>query len=309
MFFFFLTAKLTWVVDLKYNRRSVVFEDGHLPSQPQSREAAYAKFERQPLWKFGPVKRITLNDCEVFYSYQGSVLFDYSQVFSPENGGVSLSPHIEGLSRPIENLSEVRSFDIPFTVSTPFFRRHDIKEDGCNHQYLSFGTATPPDGHWTVACVLKNRDDFQYVTCEHIYEPEWETLFEDSWVPVARLLGYQKPSINTIGCSPATSLQGTRIAISNWDVIYVWALNPMGLTENNWRSNSYYPNTWRSYSSWSHGLVELRPAVFRLEAVCFSIIFTENEDIIMALTDKGLVTLDLRPQAQRRRLTLDMHIP
>lgn len=82
----------------------------------------------------------------------------------------------------------------------------------------------------------------------------------------------------------------------------------MELTAKDWRSNSYYPRAWRS-SSLSDGMVELRPVVFRLEAVCFNIIFTENEDIIMALTDKGLVTLDLRPQAQGRRHNLQLPMP
>lgn len=254
------------------------------------------------------MKRIKLNDCETFYSYQGSALFDYSQVLSPVTGGVPDAPHFEGLSRPVENLSVVQTFDMPFSVSTPFFERHYREEDGCNHQFLCFGTATDPSGHWAVACLLKNRDEFQYTTCGIMSEPEWQTLFEDSLVPVARLWGYQRPSMSTIGCSPATSPMGTRIAVADWNTVYVWALNPLALTAKDWRSNSYYPRAWRS-SSLPDGMVELRPVVFHLDAVCFDIIFTENEDIMLALTDKGLVTLDLTPQAQGRRRTLELPMP
>ncbi|CRG91488.1 Telomerase reverse transcriptase [Talaromyces islandicus] len=283
---------------LRYSEKIVVDENGHRPATNQNR-ASWAKFERKPLWRFGPVKGIKLNDAQAFYSYKGSTLFDYSQNFSV---------HDSGISRPLENLSEVQSFDMPFAVSPPFFRRHEIQGRDCDHQYLSFGTATHPSGHWSVACLLKNRDEFQYTTCGIPFEPEWDRLFEDTWVPVARLWGYQKPSMSTIDCSPVTSPQGTRIAVSNWDVVYVWALNPTELTEKGFRSNTYYPRSWWSSSS-ADGMVELRPAVFRLDAVCFKIIFTENEDIIMALTDKGLVILDLRPQGKGRRLTLEMQVP
>ncbi|KAF5014454.1 hypothetical protein F66182_14557 [Fusarium sp. NRRL 66182] len=55
-------------------------------------------------------------------------------------------------------------------------------------------------------------------------------------------------------------------------------------------------------------LIELRPVIIRMEAVCFKLMFTENDDVIVGLTDRGLMTWDLRPSGRRRRSTLNLDV-
>ena len=89
---------------------------------------------------------------------------------------------------------------------------------------------------------------------------------------------------------------GTRIAMSNWNVIYIWALEPSSLIEDN--ADGFYPPTLESASS---GMIELQPAILPLEAVCFKLRFLDKEDELLAFTDRGVVHWDLGPLARGER--------
>ncbi|KAK1141428.1 hypothetical protein N8T08_009100 [Aspergillus melleus] len=78
------------------------------------------------------------------------------------------------------------------------------------------------------------------------------------WTIVARLWGFQS-STNSLGCIVAASKSGTRIGVANWKVLYVWALEPTALIQQN--ENGFYPP-----SSQSGETIELRPIVLPLDA-------------------------------------------
>jgi hypothetical protein len=96
-----------------------------------------------------------------------------------------------------------------------------------------------------------------------------------------------------------------------WDALYVWPLNPEGIIR--FDTSDYYPKAWRSGERMDdNDMIELHPVIIRMEAVCFKLMFTENDDVIVGLTDRGLMTWDLRPQARRRRSTVNLdvaHVP
>lgn len=220
-----------------------------------------------------------------------------------------------------------------FAIDLPFYGTHQLPGDTlnlCTWKYLSIGIGTHRKEGWTVACLLKSQTSCRSNRCGHVMNLKRGRRFA-TWRVVARLWGYRKPS-NSIGGIIATSTSGTRIAIANWDVIYVWALNPSQIIEEN--SGGYYrtPNTFhRSPSSsvsstpspapnaeegtetaarnksaaLSHAdeeMIELKPIVLPLGAVCFKLEFVEGkDDELVALTDKGVMSWSLGPSGKGRR--------
>lgn len=172
----------------------------------------------------------------------------------------------------------------------------------CRWRYLSFGTATHLEENWTVACLLKSEAHCQARNCGHVLNRARGRRL-NVWTVVARLWGYKKPT-NSLGCIIATTESGNRIAVANWNMLYVWALDPHELIDEN--ISHFYPEMWRSGNS---KVVELRPIVLHLEAVCFKLNFTDKENELVALTDRGLMVWDLGPQGTGARMTrnLDEH--
>ncbi|KAF5862811.1 hypothetical protein ETB97_011159 [Aspergillus alliaceus] len=166
----------------------------------------------------------------------------------------------------------------------------------CHWKYLAFGIATHRTEDWTIACLLKSEAVCSSERCGHALNLERGRRFPD-WTVVARLWGFQD-STNSLGCKVAASKRGTRIAVANWNVLYIWALQPSALIEQN--ANGYYPPLLQSSGS---GMTELRPIVLPLDAVCFKLKFTDAEDELLAVTDRGLMYWDLSPSGRGQRIT------
>jgi hypothetical protein len=112
----------------------------------------------------------------------------------------------------------------------------------------------------------------------------------DHWTTVAQLGGYHESNTSE-GSLIAASPLGTRIAIASWNTVTVWALEPRVLVDE---EAGYYPESWIN----SAGLTELRPAAIQLDAVCLQLKFTDNENRFVAITDRGLMLLDIRPSGR-----------
>lgn len=61
---------------------------------------------------------------------------------------------------------------------------------------------------------------------------------------------------------------------------------------------SYYPQSWQTSDSYP----VLRPTVIQLDGVCSQMSFTEKEDELLVITDRGLAYLNL----QSSRMTLQL---
>ncbi|KAL2000912.1 hypothetical protein VTN02DRAFT_2466 [Thermoascus thermophilus] len=200
------------------------------------------------------------------------------------------------------------SLTLPFAIDIPFFGTHatenaDPSFQVCHWKYLAFGTATHREENWTVACLLRSEARCRATHCNHVLNLDRGRRFAD-WTIVARLWGYRKPS-NSLGNIVAASCRGTRIAVANWKEIYIWALEPRALIENN--ENGFYPPCWSSTNP--PGIVELRPIVLRVEAVCFKLWFGPLEDELFALTDRGLMHWYLGPRGTGLRIAGKLERP
>ncbi|KAL4939546.1 hypothetical protein BDV06DRAFT_214209 [Aspergillus oleicola] len=185
-----------------------------------------------------------------------------------------------------------------FSIGIPFFGTHEtIDLDGyavCRWRYLSVGIATHRKDGWTVACLLSSEATCRASRCGHTLNLCRGRRLED-WLVVARLWGF-RDSTNSLGCKVAASANGTRVAVANWNLVYVWALEPGALIDMD--PEGYYHPSWRSSST---GQIELRPFFLQLNAVCFQLRFTDNENELVAITDRGVMLWDLTPFAGRRR--------
>ncbi|KAL4994813.1 hypothetical protein BDV10DRAFT_197225 [Aspergillus recurvatus] len=233
----------------------------------------------------GPMVRdMVFNDrsSQLLYYYQAKTLYASFQKL-----GSSDSPIL------YENSTSVQfanNLSLLFSIGVPFFGTHETLDlDGlavCRWRYLSLGIATHRKENWTVACVLRSEASCRAINCRHILNLDRGRRLRD-WGVVARLYGF-RDSKDTLGCKVATSPKGTRIAVTNWNVLYIWALEPGALI--NMDLENYYHPSWRSSST---GQIELRPIVLRLDAVCFQLRFTEKEDELVAITDRGIMLWNL----------------
>ncbi|KAL1963299.1 hypothetical protein VTN77DRAFT_8522 [Rasamsonia byssochlamydoides] len=290
---------------LNYRAATVADERGLWPKRVGHIQSRLTLGE--PYSELGPVTRLVFNDrgSQLLYYYRGSTLYRCYQNIQTGN-----PLQLPGASASHLNYCWVQFSDsqtLPLSVAIPFFGTHNTYRTEHNHEmcrwrYLSFGTATHLEENWTVACLLKSEAHCQARNCGHVLNRERGRRL-NAWTIVARLWGYQKPT-NSLGCIIATTENGTRIAVANWNMIYVWALDPHELIDEN--TSDFYPETWRYGNS---NVVELRPIVLRLEAVCFKLSFTEKENELVALTDRGLMVWNLSPRGTGARITrnLDVH--
>ncbi|KAE8348495.1 hypothetical protein BDV28DRAFT_143345 [Aspergillus coremiiformis] len=199
-----------------------------------------------------------------------------------------------------------RSLSFLFSIAIPFYGTHAtrVEENGysrCQWKYLAFGIGTHRTEGWAVACLLKSEAVCSSERCGHVLNLERGRRFPD-WTIVARLWGF-RDSTNSLGCKVAASKRGTRIAVANWNVLYIWALQPNALIEQN--TNGFYPSLLQSPGS---QVIELRPIYLPLDAVCFKLQFTEAENELLALTDRGLMYWDLGPLGSGQRMTKQLAI-
>ncbi|KAB8258909.1 hypothetical protein BDV32DRAFT_150993 [Aspergillus pseudonomiae] len=249
----------------------------------------------------GPVIDLAFNDrsTQILYYHRAQTLYGSFQRINMTSFPVQPTLY--------ENSSLVQfsgSLSLLFSIAIPFYGTHVTRVEGnghsrCHWKYLALGIATHRTEDWTVACLLKSEASCSSQLCGHILNLERGRRFFD-WTVVARLWGFQD-SNNSLGCKVATSKHGTRIAVANWNVLYIWALQPSALIKQN--SNGYYPPLLLSPDS---GMVELRPIVIPLDAVCFKLRFTDVEDELLAITDRGLMYWDLGPLGRGQRITKEL---
>ncbi|PWY64512.1 hypothetical protein BO70DRAFT_375153 [Aspergillus heteromorphus CBS 117.55] len=247
----------------------------------------------------GPVMELAFNDrsSQLLYRYRAQTLYS-----SFQNIDASIFPIQPTLYRNSCPVQFTDSLNLLFSIGIPFHGTHETRvQNGvprCHFKYLAFGMATHREEGWTVACLLRSSAVCRASNCEHILQLERGRRLPD-WTIVARLWGFQNPN-NSLGCKVAAAGHGTRIAVANWNTVYIWALEPNALIEKN--ASGFYPA-----SSWPAGseMIELRPIVLSLEAVCFQLYFAENENELVALTDQGLMYWDISPTGRGNRITYE----
>ncbi|KAL4869325.1 hypothetical protein BDV12DRAFT_83374 [Aspergillus spectabilis] len=238
----------------------------------------------------GPlITEVAFNDraTQILYHYQARSL--YASFQKIDRSG---TPTLYDNSVPVQFTGDM---NLLFSVGIPFFGTHEsLNLDGfpvCRWRYLSLGIATHREENWTVACLLRSEAICRSDNCVHsLYLDRGRRLAD--WVVVARLWGF-RDSTDSLGCKVAASMDGTRIAIANWNVVYVWALEPGALIEMD--PQEYYHPCWRSPST---GQIELHPIVLHLDAVCFQLRFTTKENELIAMTDRGIMVWDLTPSGR-----------
>ncbi|RMJ26874.1 F-box domain protein [Aspergillus sp. HF37] len=241
-----------------------------------------------PVHNRGSVEGLELESGNLLYYFKMDTV---SSMFQEIN-----QIHFAGVEENDCTVRFAESLNLSFSVARPFYGAHPV----CSLQgpqtrtLLSFGTATHRTEGWTVACVLKTETDCPG-DCAHSYPELEDGISVDNWTVAARLWGFARPT-SSLGCIVATSQQGTRIAVANWKTLYVWALNPDTLADDN--EDGFYPPS--SYSTRT-GLIELRPIVLQLHAVCFRLRFMRGDNELLAITDRGVMYWDLSPQGKGER--------
>ena len=250
----------------------------------------------------GPITDMAFNDrsSQLLYYYRARTLYG-----SFQKRDIST---LQGQPICYDNLCIVQFSDsmrLQFSIDIPFFGTHESHSRNglrrCQWKYLALGIATHREEGWTVACLLKSGASCASHKCGHVLNLDRGRRFAD-WTIVARLWGFRNPT-NTLGSIVATSKRGTRLAVANWNLLYVWALEPNALIDQN--ANGYYPPSWQSSAS---NMIELRPIMLPLDAVCFKLFFTQGENELVAITDQGLKYWDLSTLGHGRRLTQELAV-
>ncbi|KAJ5090427.1 hypothetical protein N7532_009111 [Penicillium argentinense] len=215
----------------------------------------------------------------------------------PRIDGQGLFSSPNGQPRLHDNACHVAFSDelaLEFAIDIPFFSTHQAGDrssgEPCHWQYLSIGIATHRVENWTVACLLKSESFPSAFRCDHQPNLDRGRRF-DQWQIVARMDGYRE-STTSNGPLIATSRLGTRIVVATWKTIYIWPVEPHALVNGD--PNEFYPASWSS----TEDMLVLRPVVIEMDAVCSQVDFTDNEDEMVALTDRGLMLLDFRPDGK-----------
>lgn len=239
----------------------------------------------------GPTVKLAFNDrgCQLLHHYRAHTLYgSFQRIHSVPAGGPQPGVH--------ENTCEVNfsdSLTLQFSIGIPFFGTHKAGEASqglfCHWQYLAVGIATHRVEHWTVACLLKSEAFCRADRCGHVLNLDRGRRYDD-WKIMGQLGGFQE-SNTSHGSLIATSALGTRVAIASWKTVSIWALEPHVLIEG---EEGFYPESWRS----SDGFTELRPVVIQLDAVSSRLRFTDSEDELVAITDRGLLLMNLRPNGK-----------
>ncbi|KAJ5295166.1 hypothetical protein PENANT_c035G04578 [Penicillium antarcticum] len=242
----------------------------------------------------GPAVRLAFNDRErqLLYHYRAQTLYGSFQQLSPQ--------HLRPTKPPNENECLVPYSDLlslQFSIDIPFFATHQFDDRlpgaSCHWQYLAFGIATHRVEQWTVACLLKSEAYPRAQRCDHVFNLARGRRF-DQWEIMAQLEEFEELTTSQGSCVAASPL-GTRIAVANWKTLRIWALEPKEVIEGN--TTGYYAPSWVSDS----GAIKLRPVVIQLDAVCSDLKFAEKEDELVAITDRGLMYLNVSPSGQGLR--------
>ncbi|EFR05542.1 F-box domain-containing protein [Nannizzia gypsea CBS 118893] len=280
-----------------------------------------------------PIVQVRFNDRyqQVIYWHSSSIIYDQFQRLL-NSGGTSGSGSAHR-ARLLDNicyatLPEYDRTSPPvasrFQVGIPFYGYHtrDSANGVCNWYYASVGlTRLPPNGR-VGAYILQSTAQCRSDRCGHILNLDRGRRIE-RWVAVAKLWGFKPNESNLTGLI-ASSPKGTRLAIANWKTLYIWPLDPYHVLMRN--KDGYYPPSMyypgdpgacakvsnlplsseegdyeKTDDGWKD-VVELRPIILNLDVVCFGLKFTDGEDELTLLTDKGLMIWRLNSNGSALRL-------
>lgn len=118
-------------------------------------------------------------------------------------------------------------------------------------------------------------------------------------VVVARLWGYSQARVTSLPGIVAYSLQGSRIAIADWDKILVWALSPEVLVDDN-TGTRYYDTTWDD--NFENDVVVLKPILLKAGSVVRQMVFGRTENELVVLTTIGVQIWNLGPSAKGMKI-------
>jgi hypothetical protein len=242
--------------------------------------------------------KLTFNDrgFQLLYHYRAQTLYGkYQRLHNIPGRGQTDQRLIDNKV----NVQFTSNLSLQFSIDIPFFATHEIGRDDepCHWQYLAFGTATHRVENWTVACLLKS-EAFTRNRCTHVMNLERGRRF-DNWRVMAQLGGFQQLATSH-GSQVAASRFGERIAVANWKTLYVWTLEPYELLD---ADSEFYPSSWVS----STGTLVLRPVILDLGAVCSQLEFGEREDELIAITDRGVMNVNINPKGSGKREELNGH--
>jgi hypothetical protein len=200
-----------------------------------------------------------------------------------------------------------------FFIEDPFFGYHETipsigqtRTYSCFNIRLSLATVTLASQNQPIACILRSSKTTPEDDCTHAINLDVHHAIAStpSIRVVARLWGFKHP-ITTMPAVMAYSEKGTRIAIANWDKIFVWPLLPKALAEVGLYHQDIYKKTYDS--NLKCYLVELKPIVLKADAVVHKMAFTASEDDLVSITDRGLQMWNLGPSATGRRSVELLH--
>ena len=130
--------------------------------------------------------------------------------------------------------------------------------------------------------------------CSH-QPKQVETSSCRDWKALARLDGFEVDSLiagrSSLGNVMAVSPQGTRIALSDWAQLRVWALDPDALREEDHELHFPAEDICEEYDLAILRHVEL-PSRGVIHSMCW-----HDEDRLYAMTDRSLVSWDVGPRA------------
>ena len=193
-----------------------------------------------------------------------------------------------------------------FFIEDPFFGYHESvrSSDGtnarsCRNVRLSLATATIASQNRPIACILVSDKTTLEDDCTHAInlDEQHATALTPIIRVVARLWGFKLPT-TTMPVVMTYAKQGTRVATACWNKIFVWPLLPKVLS-----GKVPYLGVYKKIydGNLKCSLVELKPIVLNAEAVVHKMTFTENQDELVTITDKGLQIWNLGPSATGRR--------
>lgn len=239
--------------------------------------------------------KLTFNDrgIQLLHHYRAKALYGSFQRIQSVSSSADPAPDVTTNHAHVNFLD---SLVLSFAVGIPFFGTHDADiGNTCHWQYLSVGIATHRVQKWKVACLLKAESWPRSHNCGgdgHRWNIERGRRF-DEWEVVAQLGEFHEQNTSH-GSLIAASPLGTRVAIASWKTISIWALEPDVLI---YEEPDYYPDSWHT----TDGFPVLPPTHIQLDAVCFQLRFTEKEDELVAVTDRGLQFLNIRPNGRNTR--------
>ncbi|RAK98030.1 F-box domain protein [Aspergillus ibericus CBS 121593] len=282
---------------IEFSYSPCVLLDGRRQQLEEDRSLQSRLTRSRYLHEKGPVVGLAFNDrsSQLLYRHRAQTLYGSFQRI--DTSFFPIRPTLYENSCPVQLTN---SLSLLFCVGIPFYGTHETRlQDGfarCHWKYLSFGIATHREEDWTVACLMRSSAICRASNCEHVLHLERGRRLTD-WTIVGRLWGFQN-SNTSLGCIVVASRLGTRIAVADWKTVYVWALEPNALIEQN-TTGFYPPSFWPTSSE----VIELRPIVLSLDAVCFQLYFGQDENELIAITDRGLMYCNLSPSGGGYRMT------